>query len=278
MCQKYFPIEQNKYAGASRGGSLQTLTELKTPLLLSSSTSLSTTSSTTTRSAPWWPGRPEASTHSTSAHPARRIGKAFNKTLISSNGSVSGWALLLLPLLLRGASPPPRRTWRPARASTLSGAMQIFSGAVSTLLLFGWKVLWGSIIRIKCRQRLSGELGEGAWQSSCSSTTGSPRPRLHLRPRLQHLHLLHRGWLSGCLRNGSSYGWVRDSQRHHRSQGFNQAHCFQHQLPLLKSCSNPTSHPTNPQYFSDDLKFTFHLLQSNSVRMSYILQFKNSRL
>ena len=126
-------IEQNKYAGASRGGSLQTLTELKTPLLLSYSTSLSSLSSTTTNSAPWSPDRPEASTHSTSAHPARRIGKAFNKTLIfplllllSSNVSVSGGALLLLPLLLRGASPPPRRTWRPARASTLSGAMRIF--------------------------------------------------------------------------------------------------------------------------------------------------------
>ena len=157
MCQKYFPIEQNKYAGASRGGSLPTLTEFKTPLLLSSFITLSTFSSTTTRSPPWRPGRPEASTHSTSAHPARRIGKAFNKTLIfpllllSSNGSVSGGALLLLPLLLRGASPPPRRTWRPARASTLSGAMQTFSGAVSTFLAFGWKVLWGSIIWIKCR-------------------------------------------------------------------------------------------------------------------------------
>ena len=125
-------IEQNKYAGASRGGSLQTLTELKTPLLLSYSTSLSSLSSTTTNSAPWSPDRPEASTHSTSAHPARRIGKAFNKTLISSNSYVSGGDLLLLPLLLRGASPPPRRTWRPAWASTLSGAMQTFSGAVLT--------------------------------------------------------------------------------------------------------------------------------------------------
>ena len=84
--------------------------------------------------------------------------------------------------------------------------IRVISRAVPTFLAFGWKVLWGSIIRIKCRQRLSGELGEGAWQSSCSSTTGSPRPRLHLRPRLQHLHLLHRGWLSGCLRNGSSSG------------------------------------------------------------------------
>ena len=129
--------------------------------------------------------------------------KLFSLLLLSSNNFVSGGAL---PLLLRGAYPPPRWTWRPARASTLSGAMQIFSAAVSTFLAFGWKVLWGSIIRIKCRQRLSGELGEGAWQSSCSSTTGSPRPRLHLRPRLQHLHLLHRGWLSGCRRNGSSYG------------------------------------------------------------------------